>query len=66
MTPAQVFDSLTAQEKAKILQESCDAVEPEEIEKEFAWRALFDRVPTFKDLQYDTQDAVLPALRRLA
>jgi len=66
MTPAQVFDSLTAQEKAKLIGEACDAASREDIELYFARYAPFDYVPKFADLLYDTQQAVLPSLRRLA
>jgi hypothetical protein len=65
MTPAQVFNGLYAQEKAKLLEEACDAVSREEIEREFALWAKTDQTPTFNDLHYDVQEAILPALRRL-
>jgi hypothetical protein len=66
MTPAQVFDSLTALEKAEILAGRCDAVTPEAIAHEFVLWALGGSVPGFGDLHYDVQEAILPALRRRA
>lgn len=67
MTPAQVFDTLTAVEKAKLLAQGCDAVPLEEIERDMAWLAeLTGAAPTFMDLTYDAQEAILPGLRRLS
>ena len=66
MTPEQAFDALTVDGKIQLLEKASLEVSPEEIRRQVAAWVLADMDPKFSDLIYDVQDAILPALRRLA
>ncbi len=63
MTPAQIFDSLTYQEKIRIIEENVN-IPSGAVTRDFVALSLIGVEPRFRDLQYDIQEAVLPALRK--
>jgi hypothetical protein len=66
MNAEEVFNALTVDGKIQLLEKADLEISPEEIRREVAEWMLADMEPRFSDLLYDVQDAVLPALRRLA
>ena len=65
MTAEEIFNALTVDGKIQLLEKMVE-IPPEAIRKEVASWVAGGMEPRYSNLLYDVQDAILPALRRLA